>query len=376
MQFFATHNSPQNYWHLVESNFLHKDDYNHSIHKPRLQRPYKPGVNHIPGYGEMVQSNGQFHTNHNSKTSYDNFNYTNHLLDNFYDPIHNNELVHNTSFINNKNENPYKNGDARNFFNYNPNLPYNRIRTPYTNNYGYYSSNMNWDPYLNPKKNFESYLSQQVVKASDRKKMLESNRENVNNFYPRNINPYSSFVKDFNPSDNFVTGRNNFNMAYGDDTPLNHLQPPANVNIPPDAPDNIDTGPLDIMKSNQADIGPPASTPSPPVPEAFNINTMEHFVVNNISPAPNIDSHTTSINTTSNIVSPNTPAPDITTMSISDLFYNLGKVFLDIINDLVKFTEMPDKTFWQLWYIFTRTDRIAYVGIMIVIIAIIFAFMT
>jgi len=314
MQFTTYHNSPQNYAHLVESNFLNKDDHNHQIHKP----PVKPGHTHIPGYGDISQSNGQFETNFNSKTSHDNFEYSKHLLDNFFDPVHNNELVHNSSFINNRSENPYRNGDAKHFFNYNPNMDNKNINVPYANNYGTIDPNNTWDPYLNPKNNLESYLSQQIVKNIDHKHLIESQRSNLNSFYPKDINPYNNFLKDFNPSDNFITGKNNFNMANGNDTPLNQLQSHVNANVPPDAPRNVDTG-------------IPSNIPHP---------------------------------------------PDLMNQSLKDFANNLSQKSMDIINDTVRYIGNNQTDLNAFWSIFTRPDRIAYVGILIILFAIFWSIMS
>jgi len=278
----------------------------------------KFGHTHVPGYGDISQSNGEFETNFNSKTSHDNFEYSKNLLDNYFDPVHNNELVHNSAFITNRNENPYKNGDARRFFNYNPNLDYKNIKTPYANNYGGSYPNNQWDPYLNPKNNLESYLSQQIVKNMDRKKMIDDQRSNLNSFYPRDINPYSNFVKDFNPSDNYITGKNNFHMAHGSDTPLNQLHAPANSNVPPDAPSNVNTG-------------IPTNLPHP---------------------------------------------PDLMNQSLKELANNMSQKSMDIINDTVKYLGSNQTDLTTLWEIFTRPDRIAYVGILIIILAIFWSVMS
>ena len=301
MQFLAYHNAPQNYNDLAENNFIFKDDHNNQIHKPFLSK-YK-------------QSNSQFHTNYNSKTSHDQMDYSKQLRDNFYDPIYNDQIVHHSNFISNKSQNPYQNGDAQHFFNYNPNQPYTQDTPPYANNYGTYDPTGNWDPYINPQNNLTNYLSQQVVKDSDRKQMIERNRANLNTNYPGEVNPYNDFIKDFNPSDNFVEGDSNFNLSSGNDIPLNKLIPAANKNVPPDAPPGINTG------------------------------------------NPTFDQ----------------PEKDLMSQSVRELAHNLGKTSLDTINDVVRYIGDDSKDPSQLWNIFTKPDRIAYVGILVIILAILMA---
>jgi hypothetical protein len=296
MQFLTHNNAPQSYHHLVESNFLHKDDNNQQIHKPFL--------------AETHQANRRFHTNFNSKTTHDQFDYRAHTLDNYYDPVNNETIIPHSNIINNRNPNPYRNGDAQQFFN--PNLPYSNLDTPYANNYGTYHPTDVWDPYLNPQKNLSSYLSQQVVKENDRKRMVDLNRDNQNTNFPGEINPYKNFINDFNPGDNYVNGDSNANLASGNNLPLNKLMQSTNKNVPPDAPSNIDT----------------------------------------------------------NVPSESVPKMNLAEISLQELLERMGKTGLDTINDLVRWTEADPKDWGHLWNIFTKPDRIGYLGILIIIITV------
>lgn len=304
MQFLAHHNAPQNYNNLVESNVIQKDDYNEQIHKPYL--------------AEIAQSNRQFHTDYTTKTTHDQFDYSQHTLDNFSDPVHNDTVAHHSNFISNRNSNPYRNGDAQQFFNYNPNLPYTQPTPPYANNYGTYDSSGYWDPYINPQKNVTNYLTQQVVKNSDRNKMIDRNRNNLNSVYPRDINPYDNFVKDFNPGDNFVTGDSNHDLSSGNDLPLNKLIPAANKNVPPDAPPGINTN-IPILNEAYDNV-------------SGNGNIMEQ--------------------------------------SLNQILKNLGEVSIDTVNDVVRWAENDNKDMNQLWNIFTRPGKMTYIGILVIILAI------
>jgi len=201
MQFLATHNSADAYNNLAESNIIHQDS--SIIHQP-----------------PSVQGNALFRNNFSSKNPMDQFDYKKHMLDNFLDPVHNDQVVHSTSFINTRNSNPYTNGEAGRFFSYNDSIPY-------ANNYG---ATDYWDPYQNPGKNIEAYLRHQTIKPLDKTHHLDNAMQNINTFYPRNINPKNDFLKNFNPSDNFITGKNNFNIQNGNDIPLNVMHPnPTNM---------------------------------------------------------------------------------------------------------------------------------------------------
>src|SRR3972149_11105843 len=122
MQFLSTHNSPAAYNNLAESNIV-------------TQEP-SPGIHQPPS----IQANALFHNNFTSKHPMDQFDYNKHMLDNYLDPIHNDQVIHSTSFINTRNGNPYINGDAARNFSYNENVPY-------ANNYG---ATDYWNPYINP----------------------------------------------------------------------------------------------------------------------------------------------------------------------------------------------------------------------------------
>ena len=197
MQFLAENNSPSSYNHLVESNVITQ---------------YPPTTIHEP---PARQSNALFRTNYTSKTPLDQFDYNKHMLDNYLRPVHNDQVVQETDFINTRNANPYLNGEAARYYGYNENVPY-------ADNYG---STDYWNPYINPGKNIAAYARQQSVRALDKAALIKSSAQNLNTFYPRDINPESDYTKNFNPSDNYVTGKNNFNMNNGNDIPLNVMHP-------------------------------------------------------------------------------------------------------------------------------------------------------
>ena len=159
MQFLSTHNSAAAYNNLAESNIIHQDS------PPTIHQP------------PSVQGNMLFGNNFTSKNKMDQFDYNKHMLDNFLDPVHNDQVVHSTSFINTRNGNPYTNGEAKRFFSYNDSVPY-------ANNYG---STDYWDPYINPGKNIESYLRHQSIKNLDQVNQSNNAMQNINTFFPRPI---------------------------------------------------------------------------------------------------------------------------------------------------------------------------------------------
>lgn len=275
MQFLSTHNSAAAYNNLAESNIIHQDS------PPTIHQP------------PSVQGNMLFGNNFTSKNKMDQFDYNKHMLDNFLDPVHNDQVVHSTSFINTRNGNPYTNGEAKRFFSYNDSVPY-------ANNYG---STDYWDPYINPGKNIESYLRHQSIKNLDQVNQSNNAMQNINTFFPRDINPKTDYIKNFNPSDNFIVGKNNFNIQNGNDIPLNVMHP--------------------------------------------NPTTMPGLV------GP------TTIKST-----------DVMNLSLKDLIYNLGKTGMDIINDLVKYSNDGARDMGGFFSIFTKNDRMGYTGLYIIIITV------
>jgi len=201
MQFLSTHNSPAAYNNLVESNII-------------TQQP--PGIHQPPS----VQATALFGNNFTSKNRVGQFDFSKHLLDNYLDPMHNQQVINATSFMNTRNGNPYTNGNAARYFSYNENVPY-------SNNYG---ATDYWNPYINPGKNLDAFLRQQTVKVLDLADQANLQNQNINTFYPHNINPKNDYLKNFNPSDNAIIGKNNFNIQNGNDIPLNVMQPnPTNM---------------------------------------------------------------------------------------------------------------------------------------------------
>lgn len=63
-------------------------------------------------------------------------------------------------------------------------------------------------------------------------------------------------------------------------------------------------------------------------------------------------------------------------LSIKNVGENTSKVLIDVMNDLVKFVNDEHKTFGKLFNIFTKNDRMIYVGIVIVLLSIMFYFIT
>jgi hypothetical protein len=61
---------------------------------------------------------------------------------------------------------------------------------------------------------------------------------------------------------------------------------------------------------------------------------------------------------------------DVMNLSLKDLIYNLGKVGMDIINDLVKFSVDGKGNMNGFFSIFTKNDRLGYTGIYIIVITI------
>ena len=71
------------------------------------------------------------------------------------------------------------------------------------------------------------------------------------------------------------------------------------------------------------------------------------------------------------LVGPTTiKSTDVMNLSLKDLIYNLGKTGMDIINDLVKYSNDGARDMGGFFSIFTKNDRMGYTGLYIIIITV------
>lgn len=358
MQFLTYPNSPQAYEYLYRSNLL----------KSNVQ---PDDVIFTPGVGDDGYSAG-YRTHWNTKDKSDVFNFGDYLLDNHYNPIYYNGLIDYNSFLGNRYDNPYKTGEAQTFFFENGGKP------PYSNNYGWMSSVGNWDPYIHPRKRLQNYIENKVIRDADRQKMIYGKGHRNALCYPLLADDIDREKKRLYTDEYLVQNGNelplNQNLEY--DLKRNGVIENYDNNITPhtiNSAKRIGTVPHTVntplkstsLASNTISGNNTMSTNSMP-------NTMLGNIDNKILSDTNPIMSTNYVNDTVNANDMiNVNNEDLLSMSIDTLSNKTALVAMDIIGDISKWVENPNKTVGDLFKIIGRPDRMPYVGILLIIIALI-----